>query len=496
MDDDTLKKSQEENSFHNLIALYESESNSTVNDAFDCISVSLCICDISEIYLELQKYKLANVTDIKTHLIANPHLVKLLIAAIRLINVNRATMTMFKFDTLSESQEHNLHHLLSESIKPLLDAAEAIWRGQDYFSSRILLRDSEQKPFTALLSFYPPKSLIESKCLCVTILDITKDIEQEQRLKAVTNALPDLTFITTEDGTTLEVMSSQEHLLYKPKETVVGKKLQDIIPGDVGESILSTIKKTIETNQKQLLEYPLKINDDLCWFEGSCSPIQGDFKGQRAAVWLAREITDKKNFEVHLRHVQKMQAIGSLSGGIAHEFNNLLSPILGYSDLMLQNKSMSEFEQHAIELIYNASKRASELVKQLMAYGGRSMSQRTEINLSKLTNELLPLIKGSLGGRITLSLDINPDTPTVFGVANDLKQAIINICENAKNAMPDGGSLHICQTIEERNDLANEQHYVALHISDSGSGIPLKILDRIFEPFFTTRGIGEGTGLG
>lgn len=496
MDNNKTKKRLSENKFRELMALYDTLSDATVRDAFDCISISLNILDILNIYLEFQKFKLDNVTDIKEHFLANPRLVRELLGSIKLVDVNKATLEQFGYADLKSAQQHPLKFLLKESIPQLLDAAEAIWHKHHFFNTRIKLKDANKNSFMALLSFYPPQSAIESKSVCITIQDITQDIEHEQRLNAVTEALPDLTFIVAEDGTTLEIMSRQQHLRYQPKDSVIGKKMQDLLPPDVGNKILNTIQTTIATNQKQILEYPLIIDGQMSWFEGSASPVHGYFKDHKAVVWLAKDITHKKHLEAHMRHVQKMEAIGSLSGGIAHEFNNLLAPILGYSDLLLQNTEMNEFEQHAISLIHNASKRASELVKQLMAYGGRSMSQKTDVELSRLLSDILPLIKSGVGNQIEVTTESNHDSPPIIGIVDDLKQAIMNICDNAKLAMPDGGTLKLGLTVEERTSKNIAKRYVALTISDTGVGIPLEIIDRIFDPFFTTRAIGEGTGLG
>jgi two-component system cell cycle sensor histidine kinase/response regulator CckA len=198
-----------------------------------------------------------------------------------------------------------------------------------------------------------------------------------------------------------------------------------------------------------------------------------------------------------------MQAIGQLAGGVAHDFNNVLQAIIGYSDLLLANHRPTDPSFQDIMQIKQNANRAASLVRQLLAFSRRQTLRPEVVKLGDTLSDLSLLLKRLLGERIQLELRQGRDLWFIRADVNQLEQVIINLAVNARDAMPDGGTVTIgTENVDEaearRLDLAGmpAADYVRIEVSDTGTGIEPDVLDKIFEPFFTTKELGKGTGLG
>jgi two-component system cell cycle sensor histidine kinase/response regulator CckA len=217
------------------------------------------------------------------------------------------------------------------------------------------------------------------------------------------------------------------------------------------------------------------------------------------------DITERKRFQEQLIQSQKMETVGLLAGGIAHDFNNLLQGILGYASLLKMNLSEKDPDYKPINIIEESAIKASDLVKQLLGFarGGKYVTQI--VNINKAVENVFNIINRTFDKKIIIKLDLSDNLLYVKADQSQIEQVILNMCINAKDAMPDGGELTI-KTLnyeykkEELSPLspfnAKEGKYVALAIKDTGIGIPKEFLNRIFEPFFTTKQMGKGTGMG
>lgn len=214
---------------------------------------------------------------------------------------------------------------------------------------------------------------------------------------------------------------------------------------------------------------------------------------------LIRSISDRDaaearrvQLENQLRQSHKMEAIGRLSGGIAHDFNNLLSIISGYAKFMVKQAGAGAPPQGADQII-GAAERGTRLVKQLLLFAREGETADPEdLDLNGVVQELENLLLMSSGARVELELDLDPASPKVFMDRSHLDQILLNLATNARDAMPEGGTLKIC-TRQHRDD---EDRGVCMEVSDSGQGMPPEVLERAFEPFFSTKKEGDGTGLG
>ncbi len=215
------------------------------------------------------------------------------------------------------------------------------------------------------------------------------------------------------------------------------------------------------------------------------------------------DLTQQKRLEAMLRHAQKMEAVGTLAGGIAHDFNNMLQGIFGYTQILLLNKDPSHPDYEKIKAIETTIRRGAELTKRLLIYARRVDRQVRTLNLNDEIMQVCKLLERAVTKTVNIELDLEPDLKLIRGDASELEQVLMNLCVNARDAMPEGGKLKI----ETKNVIldrkfckshpgAREGEYVLLAVSDTGHGIDHELMDHIFEPFFTTKETGKGTGLG
>jgi two-component system cell cycle sensor histidine kinase/response regulator CckA len=224
--------------------------------------------------------------------------------------------------------------------------------------------------------------------------------------------------------------------------------------------------------------------------------------GERAILY-ALDTTEQRLLEQQFVQAQKMQAIGQLAGGVAHDFNNVLQAIIGYSDLLLASHRPTDPSFQDLMQIKQNANRAASLVRQLLAFSRRQTLRPETVKLGETLSDLSLLLKRLLGERVQLEMRQGRDLWFVKADVNQLEQVIINLAVNARDAMPDGGTVTIgTENVDEaearRRDLAGmpATDYVRIEVSDTGTGIAPDILDKIFEPFFTTKELGKGTGLG
>ena len=198
-----------------------------------------------------------------------------------------------------------------------------------------------------------------------------------------------------------------------------------------------------------------------------------------------------------------MQAVGQLAGGVAHDFNNILTGIIGHCDLMLMRHTPGDSDYDDIQQIKNNSNRAASLTRQLLAFSRQQTLRPQILQLPDIVSEISNLLQRLLGETVTLAVKHGRNLGAVRADPGQLEQVIVNLAVNARDAMPRGGTLTIqtyaVSTAEVRklgSDILPITDYTALSVSDTGSGIPPELLPKIFEPFFTTKDVGKGTGLG
>ncbi|HKI97809.1 MAG TPA: PAS domain S-box protein [bacterium] len=221
------------------------------------------------------------------------------------------------------------------------------------------------------------------------------------------------------------------------------------------------------------------------------------------ALNVALDITAQKAAEAQLRQAQKMEAVGQLAGGVAHDFNNLLQVIQGYGQIAKMRTGDDAKLRHALEQISAAATRAGDLTRKLLTVSRRQVLRPRQIDLIALVDELMQMLGRLLGAHIELRQELAPAPLHVHADPGMVEQVLMNLCVNARDAMPDGGVLtlrtepvNLDESLRRAHNLPSAGRYVRLTVSDTGTGMSPEVLQHVFEPFYTTKPEGQGTGLG
>jgi PAS domain S-box-containing protein len=232
------------------------------------------------------------------------------------------------------------------------------------------------------------------------------------------------------------------------------------------------------------------------------SPLR-DAKGEiNNFLFMGRDVTAERKFEDQLRSVQKMEAIGMLAGGIAHDFNNILQVIRCQCGLLLENAALPNELQDGLGTIGVATDRAVQLTRQLLAFSSKESMNLQRIDPNVLVGDLLKMLRRLIGEHIEIKFVPTPESVTLSADSGQLEQVLLNLCVNARDAMPVGGRLSIelrketAAAVRTIKPDAAPGDYLCIKLSDTGCGMPPEVLARVFEPFFTTKPVGQGTGLG
>ena len=241
---------------------------------------------------------------------------------------------------------------------------------------------------------------------------------------------------------------------------------------------------------------------DLFWERESIFPMRDDGGRITHFVTVKEDITELRELEDHLRRSQRMEAVGTLASGIAHDLNNILSPMLLLPEL-LKESVKGEKDVELLDLIAQGAQRASDVVKQLLTFIRGSGGERVPLHLRHLLNEFQSLLAETFPREIVLHFDVSPNLLPVLGETTQLHQVLLNLCMNSRDAMPGGGTItvHAANTVVDAelarvSPLAKPGPHVLISVTDTGHGMTPKVMERVFDPFFTTKGIGAGTGLG
>lgn len=252
------------------------------------------------------------------------------------------------------------------------------------------------------------------------------------------------------------------------------------------------------TEEKDLLWVELQANQIL--YQGNSAVLMHGFD-----ISMRKEEQKKReSLEEQLNQAQKMEAIGTLAGGVAHDFNNMLGGIMGAAEMLGLYLPSEPKAQKFHKMILESAHRAADLTSKLLAFARNNPQASTPVDVHDIIKETATLLKNTIDKRIELAISLEAERSIIIGDATGLQNIILNICINSSHAMPDGGTIYIdSMTTELDAPYCNAStfdilpgEYIELEIRDTGDGIPAELLNKIFDPFFTTKEQGEGTGLG
>ncbi|MCG6919319.1 MAG: PAS domain S-box protein [Deltaproteobacteria bacterium] len=288
-------------------------------------------------------------------------------------------------------------------------------------------------------------------------------------------------------------------------DEVLGLNINQLVPPEKKRILLKLLVQNMRgLVAQEEIDMLRKDGEPVPTILSSVPIMDGDrYKGSFAMV---TDISDKKRMETKLLHQQKMESIGTMAGGIAHDFNNILTGVLGYASLLKHRLHDQPETQRFVEIIETSSLRAADLVRQLLAFSRGTQPEDLQVVYpNRVIRETARLLESSLGKDVQLELDLNPHIPPIAANATQVQQAILNLCLNARDAMPNGGKISIATAevdltmdiLSVYQDLGAEPgQYIRIRVADDGIGIPQENLDKIFDPFFTTKEVGKGSGLG
>ncbi|MBL7039804.1 MAG: PAS domain S-box protein, partial [Pirellulaceae bacterium] len=297
-----------------------------------------------------------------------------------------------------------------------------------------------------------------------------------------------------------------EHLTGYSAEEVLGRNMRLLQGPDTDPEAVDRMRRAIAQGESTTVELQNYRKDGSpFWNRIALTPVRDDLGAVTHFIGIHADVTEQRLVEEQLRHTQKMEAVGQLAAGVAHEFNNLLFGILGSAEIILatQEGELPEHLERPLRDIKKCGRRGATLTKQLLSFARKKKPEISQFDINQVVGELDGVIQRMITETITLETDLAPDLPPLEADRGEIEQALLNLARNARDAMPDGGKLTIRTAIEQLDEarvstypLAGPGPYVQLSVADTGCGMPAETVKRIFEPFFTTKPVGKGTGLG
>lgn len=232
------------------------------------------------------------------------------------------------------------------------------------------------------------------------------------------------------------------------------------------------------------------------------SLIQNTSGAPTSILCINSDITEKKQIENQFLRTQRMENLGALAGGIAHDLNNILAPIMLAVEI-IQDDPQSDTTGKLLDTIASSTRRGSDLVKQILSFARGVTGEKAPLQVKHVLTEIVKLVRNTFPKKISIRSEVAPNLPNILGDSTQLHQVLLNLCVNARDAMPGGGFITLDASVEQLNGRETPFHsepvsgqFVVIKVADTGTGIPEDLLPKIFEPFFTTKEAGKGTGLG
>jgi len=326
--------------------------------------------------------------------------------------------------------------------------------------------------------------------------------ESEERYRRLVEFSPDAIAVHSEGKIRYANPAALTLLGANDASELIGKPFLDIIHPEYRDSVHQQIIAVMRKDYSLPLTEQKFIRLDGTIVDVEVAAIPIVYKEKSAMQLVVRDISEQKKLQSQLLQTQKIQSIGTLAGGIAHDFNNILGIILAYSSLLDKSKLTPEKFSVSITAINQAVQRGAALVRQILTFARKTDILFEPMDISELIYELLSMLGQTFPKTITFSESIEKSLPFIFADRTQIHQALLNLCINSRDAMPQGGSISITagrqtkEQIVQKFPAAREVEYVCLTVTDTGKGMDEATCQRVYDPFFTTKEKGKGTGLG
>jgi len=330
----------------------------------------------------------------------------------------------------------------------------------------------------------------------------TKELSvSEKWYRAIFDYATDGIMVLDKNGIIINVNRKACEIHGFERDALIGISLELIDTSDQKALIRERLQKILEGESFVYETEHYRKDGSKVLLEVSSTAIESE--GAKYIQSFYRDITDKKRLQEQLMHSTKMESIGVFAGGIAHNFNNILTAILGYAELLLEFSTLDDISRQRVRNIESSARKASSMISKLLSFARRDSHEVLPLNLHDVINDSLKMFEGMLNKKIGLKMNLCEQKPIIEGDPNQIEQILMNLIVNAKDAMPDGGLMSISTRLIDLQEVqpnvpsyVQPGRYVILSFSDTGTGIPRDIMSKIFDPFFTTKEKGKGTGLG
>lgn len=340
-----------------------------------------------------------------------------------------------------------------------------------------------------------------------THVDITerkKSEEERLRMMLAVEQSGEMIVITDEEGIIQYVNPAFSSVTGFSREYSLGKKPSILKSGKHNKNFYKAMWKTIKSGKTWHGRIINRKKDDTLFTEDTTiSPVVDSSGKTINFVAVKRDITKELNIEAQLRQAQKMEAVGQIAGGVAHDFNNILSAIVGLSSLAKMELEEDNPVQEHLDQILTASERATMLTKSLLTFSRKQVADRNPVSLNRILQQFEKLISRVIGENISVGINYSAPEIVINADSTQIEQVLMNLATNSRDAMPDGGTLRISLSTTEIDENFTGSHffrepgvYALITVEDTGCGIDTESFEHIFEPFYTTKEVGKGTGLG
>ncbi|MCH8167242.1 MAG: PAS domain S-box protein [Proteobacteria bacterium] len=457
---------------------------------FENAGVSIWNQDFSGVGRELERLRGDGVTDLRQYLEANKDAAWAMAASIKVTEVNEATLKLFGAETEQVFIESIDNVFWPGAINVFIDEVCAIWESKaKIFQSEATQKTLSGEELTVILSMPIPVTEEDFRSVPVSIIDITerKRLEEavrrrEERFRSAFENVPVGNLVIGETGSIEVFNAAAEKIFGYTSDEVIGRNVNLLIPERYRGRHDSHIRNHLETGDGKSLSIDCEVtglrknSEEFPIHLGVGEIREG---GRRSFIATFTDLTEIKALEVRLRQAQRMEAVGQLTGGIAHDFNNLLAVMLGNAELLELRAGASEESHRHIEEIKGAVLRGASLTQRLLAFSRQQVLSPVSADVSSLIDGLRDMLRRALGEAIDLRVDGAPDLWPVTIDPHQFENALINLAVNARDAMPDGGTLVIeaanvtlDETYAESHEEVTQGDYVKVAVSDVGAGMP------------------------
>ena len=354
------------------------------------------------------------------------------------------------------------------------------------------------------------------------------DVEEAKRgeafLRSVLDANADCLKLVEPDGRLSFLNANSRHILeIEDGHDLVGQQWAALWPEPGRTQVEQALAAALSGRSSRFEGFCPTMRGAPRWWDVVVAPVLGADGSVACAVAISRDVTDARKATLALQQLneeldarvqaevaaadaarsqlaqaQKMEALGQLAGGVAHDFNNVLQAVQGAAGMIERRPENADRVQHLARLVLEAAKRGASVTRRLLAFSHRGELQATAVDVERVLHDLREMLAHTLGALVQVQVDIAPGVPPLLADKGQLETVLVNLATNARDAMPDGGTLRFSATLATAADgpALAEGRYVRIDISDTGMGMDAATLTRASEPFFTTKAVGKGTGLG